>query len=76
MVWLNCELFLDHFDLLVALSKPMQLMKNGEEEIDFSIVHARNLQKLNVAEQWSSAYINFVFVESSVLIFLKEFILG
>lgn len=69
------ELFLDHFDLLVALTKPMQLMKNGEEGNDFSIVNARILQKTNVAERRSSAYINSVFLESSVLVFPKEIFL-
>lgn len=39
------ELFLGHFDLLVALTKLMQVMNNGEEGSDFSVVNARILQK-------------------------------
>lgn len=39
------ELFLDPFDFLVALTKPMRLMKNGEQGSDFSIVNARILKK-------------------------------
>lgn len=54
------ELFLDHFDLLVALTKPMWLMKNWEEGSEFSIVKARILQKMNVSEWWFSSHINSI----------------
>lgn len=51
-------LFLNHFDLMVAFRKPMQLTKNGEEGSDFSVVNGI-LQKTNV-EQWPTAYVNSI----------------
>lgn len=64
LAYKGVELFLNHFDLSVAPTEPLQPTKNGgwEEEVTF-VVTVRIHWTTNVAERWFCAYVKSVFVE-------------